>query len=100
MGDRATFLQLGQRIASTKGKLADRCPLLDKYMPNKLALQPPKRLIILSTSLKSVSAVLNQYFNAIVGLNSKSEAFADISLMLMGFENCKVDPAMICELCL
>lgn len=54
-----------------------------------------KLLGVLLTSRRSVSAVLNQYLSAIVGLNSKSEALAEISLMLIGFEICGDDPAMI-----
>ena len=47
------------------------------------------------TSRRSVSAVLNQYFNAMNGLNSKSWAFAEISLTLMGLETWRDGPAMV-----
>jgi hypothetical protein len=45
------------------------------------------------TSRRRVSALLTQYFSAMKGLNSKW-AFSEISLMLIGFETGRVDPAM------
>lgn len=47
------------------------------------------------TSRSRVLAVRIQYFRAMYGLKSKSAAFAEISLTLMGFETCIVDPAIV-----